>query len=124
MSSYNTALGSARDSDSEDEHPELGPPISPSGQGKSHQLPPIDTTKLTASPEARPVDSPEDTTIHDHHELQMNWETPGEKALSETQKLQVIIEEFGEVSTIMENADGTDGPSERILAESHGSLYR
>lgn len=44
--------------------------------------------------------------------------------MSETRKLQVIIEEFGEMSTIMENRDGSPGESERIIAESHGSLYR
>jgi len=124
MSSYRTAVDNCSDSEGDD--PELGPidkstPI----------LPPIDTTNLSASPTAQPVksassdsdESPSETQ-HDHNELQMQWESKKEKEMTETQKLQVIIEEFGEVSTLMENLDGTDGPSERILAESHGSLYR
>lgn len=123
-SSYRTAVDNC--SDSEDDDPELGPDTS------APLLPPIDTTNLSSSPTAQPAKSDGDydsdespsSTQHDLNELQMQWESKKEKELSEIQKLQVIIEEFGEVSTLMENLDGTDGPSERILAESHGSLYR
>lgn len=124
MSSYRTAVDNCSDSEGED--PELGPI-----EKSAPILPPIDTTNISKSPTAQPIksasstsdDSPSDTQ-HDHNELQMQWESKKEKELSEIQKLQVIVEEFGEVSTLMENLDGTDGPSERILAESHGSLYR
>jgi hypothetical protein len=120
MSSYRTAVDNC--SDSEDDDPELGPADKP-------LLPPIDTTNISSSPTAQPIrsdssDSDASSTLHDHNELQMQWESKKEKELTEIQKLQVIVEEFGEVSTLMENLDGTDGPSERILAESHGSLYR
>ena len=121
MSSYRTAVDQC--SDSEDEDPELGP--------EKPTLPPIDTTHTSSSPTAQPIKSPSSESetpseqfLHDHNELQMQWEGSAERGLTEIQKLQVIIEEFGEVSTLMENLDGTDGPSERILAESHGSLYR
>jgi hypothetical protein len=94
-------------------------------------LPPINTLNITGSPTAQPIkskgaasDNPSPTIQHDHTELQKQWQSKKETDLSETQKLQVIIEEFGEISTLMENLDGTDGPPERILAESHGSLYR
>lgn len=124
MSSYRTAVDNCSDSEGDD--PELGPI-----ETSAPILPPIDTTNLSSSPTAQPVksassdsdESPSETQ-HDHNELQMQWESKKEKEMTETQKLQVIIEEFGEVSTLMENLDGTDGPSERILAESHGSLYR
>ena len=121
MSSYRTAVDQC--SDSEDDDPELGP--------EKPTLPPIDTTHTSSSPTAQPIkspssesESPSEQFLHDHNELQMQWEGTAERGLTEIQKLQVIIEEFGEVSTLMENLDGTDGPSERILAESHGSLYR
>jgi len=124
MSSYRTAVDNR--SDSEDDDPELGPI-----EESAPILPPIDTSNLSSSPTAQPIksassDSDESPSVtqHDHNELQMQWESKKEREMTETQKLQVIIEEFGEVSTLMENLDGTDGPSERILAESHGSLYR
>jgi len=123
MSSYRTAVNGGSDSEGDD--PELGPADKP-------LLPPIDTTNIATSPTAQPIkssssdsdDESPSSVQHDLNELQMQWESKKEKELTETQKLQVIIEEFGEVSTLMENLDGTDGPSERILAESHGSLYR
>jgi hypothetical protein len=124
MSTYRTAIDQC--SDSEDDDPELGP-----AEKLQPALPPIDTINISSSPTAQPIkfassesDTPGTPTLHDHNELQMQWEGTAEKGLTEIQKLQVIIEEFGEVSTLMENLDGTDGPSERILAESHGSLYR
>jgi hypothetical protein len=123
MSSYRTAVDC---SDSEGDDPELGPI-----EESTPILPPIDTTNLSSSPTARPIRSASSNSDespskiqHDPNELQMQWESKKEKEMTETQKLQVIIEEFGEVSTLTENLDGTDGPSERILAESHGSLYR
>ena len=124
MSSYRTAVDNR--SDSEDDDPELGPI-----EKSAPILPPIDTTNLAPSPDAQPLksassDSDELPSKHqrDPNDLQNVFESKKEREMTETQKLQVIIEEFGEVSTLMENLDGTDGPSERILAESHGSLYR
>lgn len=63
-------------------------------------------------------------TPYEHAAGQEGWETNEEKALSDIKKLQVIIEEFGEMSTLMENVDGTPAESERIIGETHGSLYR
>lgn len=125
-SSFRTARDDS-DNQSEDEDPELG-----SAEKTVHTSlpPPIETTNLTAhgSQQSSTTDksgsSPGTSFQHDHNELQANWEGRQEKGLTETQKLQVIIEEFGEVDSLMETLDGKPGPSERILAESHGSLYR
>lgn len=67
--------------------------------------------------------SPATPYEHDPEEKQ-KWEGTREKEMSETRKLQVIIEEFGEMTTLMETLDGKPAESERIIAESHGSLYR
>jgi hypothetical protein len=107
-----SSFQTAREGDSEDEDPELGPTKSQSSNQRPTRPPPAPTGSSAPS-----------TYLNDQNELQANWEGD-EKGLTETQKLQAIIEEFGEVSTLMENLDGTPGPSERILAESHGSLYR
>jgi hypothetical protein len=124
-SSYRAAVNNC--SDSEGDEPELGL------IGKSTPISPgIISIDITESPIAKqPIksangdsDHSSPTTQHDHDRLQMQCQPKKEKELSETQKLQVIIEEFGAVSPLIENLDGTDGPSERILAESRGSLYR
>jgi hypothetical protein len=120
-SSFRTARDDS-DHQSEDEDPELG-----SAEKTVHTSlpPPIDTTNLTARAQSSTTHGPSKASFqHDHNELQANWEGHEEKGLTETQKLQVIIEEFGEVDSLMETLDGKPGPSERILAESHGSLYR
>lgn len=44
--------------------------------------------------------------------------------IPEAQKLAVIIEEFGDIAGKMVNWDGSDGPPERILAESQGSVFK
>lgn len=137
-SSFYTALGDndASASDSEDEHPELGRSARPA----QPPLPPLKTTDLgppikeepssgnelqptTSTISADSGDSP--ATPYEHSAAERHtWEGTREKEMTETRKLQVIIEEFGEMSTIMENRDGSPAESERIIAESHGSLYR
>lgn len=136
-SSFHTAIGDDDDldSDSESEHPELG-----STRSAQPPLPPLKTTDLgpaireegssrsdlelvSSSVSRNSDDSP--ATPYEHSAAERdNWEGTREKEMTETRKLQVIVEEYGEISTIMENRDGSPAESERIIAESHGSLYR
>lgn len=139
QSSYRTAFEGDNEADSEDEHPELGrsgrpaqpalPTLKTTNLGppiEEEQLKPdSDTTTPSTSADSDPEDLTSPSTPYDHDDLdKARWEGTAEKGMSETRKLQVIIEEFGEVTTLMENLDGTPAESERIVAESHGSLYR
>jgi sterol 3beta-glucosyltransferase len=43
---------------------------------------------------------------------------------TDEQKLAAIVEEFGDIANLMESNDGSTAESERILAESKGSLFK
>jgi sterol 3beta-glucosyltransferase len=43
---------------------------------------------------------------------------------SDEQKLAAVIEEFGDIASLMERDDGEGSEPERLLAESKGSLFK
>lgn len=44
--------------------------------------------------------------------------------VSDEEKLAIIQAEFGDIASLMVNADGTPGPPEELLAESNGALFK
>lgn len=89
------------------------------GDDSNGQVSPIssDATSGSSAEDAGP------SSTYKHESRQPSW--PGEKlTISERDKLVAIIDEFGEFASNMENGDGSPSESERLLADSHGSLFK
>lgn len=100
---------------------DLGPKIDEKVEGEHPHALKLEPVTSSSSSE---LNTTSPATPYEHAADQDRWEGTQEKDMSEIKKLQVIVEEFGEMATLMENADGSPAESERIIAESHGSLYR
>ncbi|ORY35482.1 hypothetical protein BCR39DRAFT_461494 [Naematelia encephala] len=102
----------------ESENPELEPPIQSSTEGSE------DSTAYTSADETNPLAEQTNEASKPSQTGRYLSGSISDNDISDVEKLEAIIEEFGPIDQLMVNSDGSPSEPERLLADSKGSLFK